>query len=78
MHLRSNIAQEVTIAELDLQISFHAGETIHTEISRKFDPAEISAQLALYGFEPRALWTDAHQWFLVGLFRFTGRAISER
>ena len=78
MHLRSNLAQEVTIAELDLQISFHAGETIHTEISRKFDPAEISAQLALYGFEPRALWTDAREWFLVCLFRFTGRAISER
>jgi dimethylhistidine N-methyltransferase len=78
MHLRSEQEQEVMIGDLDLQVSFRLGETMHTEISRKFDPAEIRVQLALYGFEPRARWTDARGWFLVSLFRFTGRAINER
>jgi dimethylhistidine N-methyltransferase len=78
MHLRSNIAQEVMIADLDLRVSFHAGETIHTEISRKFDPGESSEQFAPYGFQPRALWTDAREWFLLSLFRFTGKGASEQ
>ena len=77
MHLRSERKQEVMVGDLDLQVSFRAGETIHTEISRKFDPAEIRVQLALYGFELRARWTDAREWFLVSLFRFTGKAIHE-
>lgn len=77
MHLQSKITQEVTVGDLDLRVSFRAGETIHTEISRKFDPAEISEHLAAYGFHPRALWTDARRWFLLGLFEFTGRVASE-
>lgn len=77
MHLESSVEQAVTIADLDLRVQFRAEETIHTEISRKFDPAEISVQLALYGFEPRALWTDAREWFLVSLFRFTGKVAHE-
>lgn len=78
MHLQSRVEQEVRIADLDLRVPFRAGETIHTEISRKFDPAEIIEQLAPYGFQPRALWTDARHWFLVCLFRFIGRATGER
>jgi L-histidine Nalpha-methyltransferase len=78
MHLQSSLEQEVTIADLDLRARFQAGETIHTEISRKFDPAEIIGQLALYGFQPSAMWTDARKWFLVGLFQFMGRVSAER
>jgi uncharacterized SAM-dependent methyltransferase len=52
-------------------VPFRAGETIHTEISRKFDSAEISAHLQPYGFQSRARWTDAHGWFVVSLFQFT-------
>jgi L-histidine N-alpha-methyltransferase len=36
MHLRSERVQRVTIADLDLRIDFDAGETLLTEISRKF------------------------------------------
>jgi len=70
MHLQSEKKQEVKVSDLDLHIPFRAGETIHTEISRKFDAAEICAQLAEYGFTPRMLWTDEARWFLVALFRF--------
>ena len=73
MHLQSTIKQEVTIAALDLQVSFRSGETIHTEISRKFEPAEVRSQLADYGFTPRAQWTDDRDWFLVLLFQYTGQ-----
>ena len=70
MHLRSTIAQEVTIAALDMRVAFQPGETIHTEISRKFDPAEVRAQLAHYGFTPRAHWADDRDWFQVSLFQY--------
>lgn len=70
MHLQSERRQEVKVSDIDLHVPFRAGETIHTEISRKFDATEICGQLANYGFAPRALWTDAAQWFLVALFRF--------
>jgi len=74
MHLQSTIEQEVIIAALDLQIALRSGETIHTEISRKFEPAEVRAQLADYGFTPRAQWADDRDWFLVSLFQYTGAA----
>lgn len=70
MHLRSDRAQQVTITDLDMQVHFRQGETIHTEISRKFDPYEICTQLAPYGFSPCAQWTDPRQWFLVSVFRY--------
>jgi uncharacterized SAM-dependent methyltransferase len=37
MHLRSERDQQVILRDLDLQTTFQQGETIHTEISRKFD-----------------------------------------
>jgi len=74
MHLQSTRTQEVAIEDLELRVPFRAGETIHTEISRKFDSAEIVAHLHTYGFQSRATWTDARGWFLVLLFRFTGAA----
>src|SRR5215475_9725199 len=50
MHLQSRIEQTVTIMDLDLCASFHTGETIHTEISRKFELSEMQAQLMRHGF----------------------------
>jgi L-histidine Nalpha-methyltransferase len=72
MHLQSTRAQEVIITDLGLRVPFRVGETIHTEISRKFDAAETRAHLQPYGFQHRARWTDAHGWFLVSLFQFIG------
>lgn len=73
MHLLSEKQQQVTISGLNLHIPFRAEETIHTEISRKFSPTEISAQLAACGFLQRALWMDPRGWFMVALFRFVGK-----
>lgn len=71
MHLRSACGQHVEIPDLDLQVSFRAGETIHTEISRKFDLEEMTAQLAPFGFQSQQCWTDERSWFAVCLFHFT-------
>jgi dimethylhistidine N-methyltransferase len=73
MHLQSTIEQEVTIADLQFRAAFRAGETIHTEISRKFDAEEIRSQLVNCGFSPRAQWTDKRGWFRVSLFQYTGQ-----
>ena len=72
MHLKSEVAQKVTIAALDLNISFRAGETIHTEISRKFDAQEVKDQLTGHGFQFQSQWTDPDNLFLLSLFRYTG------
>lgn len=72
MHLESQVAQEVEIAELGLRAFFAPRETIHTEISRKFDAEQVAAQLWPYGFEACARWTDERGWFLMAVFRFVG------
>lgn len=73
MHLRSERDQYVVIHDLDMQTSFRTGETIHTEISRKFDLDEVNTQLATFGFQPRAYWTDEHAWFAACLFQLARR-----
>ena len=72
MHLQSQVAQEVEIAELGLRVSFESQETIHTEISRKFDADQVAAQLRSYGFDACVRWTDERGWFLMTIFRFVG------
>ncbi len=73
MHLQSQVAQEVEISDLGLRIAFQPEETIHTEISRKFDAIQVANQLAPYGFESCARWTDERGWFLMNVYRFTGK-----
>lgn len=73
MHLRSERDQYVVIHDLDMQTSFRTGETIHTEISRKFDLNEVSDQLASFGFQARVHWTDEHEWFAACLFQLAKR-----
>ncbi len=70
MHLRSERDQQVIVRDLDLQATFQQGETIHTEISRKFDLDEISTHLSHFGFQRKHYWTDARSWFAVCLFQF--------
>jgi len=50
MHLRAREAHTVHIGALDLAIAFEAGETIHTESSRKFSRDTASAMLGAAGF----------------------------
>lgn len=58
MRLRSLATQIVTIEALEMEIGFDEGEDILTEISAKFTPAQIHAELAAAGLEPRGFWTD--------------------
>jgi dimethylhistidine N-methyltransferase len=67
MHLESLRAQKVRIPALGLNISFTAGETIHTENSYKFTPASIAAMLEASGFRTAKTWHDEQNWFAVTL-----------
>jgi L-histidine N-alpha-methyltransferase len=58
MLLRSQVDQVVTIAALDLSVNFTAGEEIRTEISAKFRPEGIEAELTAAGLSPLHFWTD--------------------
>jgi dimethylhistidine N-methyltransferase len=56
MHLRSRVAQRVTIGALGREIRFRAGETVWTESSHKFRPEQIRRM------GERAGWRFARQW----------------
>ena len=63
MYLHCHKDHQVSLKELDLSISFQAGESILTEISRKFDLAALQIQLESHGLKPIQTWTDPQQWF---------------
>jgi len=63
MHLKSLKDQTVQLQALDLYVAFSAGETILTEISRKFALAEIQQDLLAQGLAPLQVWTDPLNWF---------------
>jgi len=58
MRLRAERAQQVTISDLDLVVSFAAGEEVRTEISAKFRRDRIEAELAAAGMRVVRFWTD--------------------
>ncbi|WP_017655614.1 L-histidine N(alpha)-methyltransferase [Fortiea contorta] len=63
MYLHSQTNHLVSLDILNLQVSFQAGESILTEISRKFDLENMQQQLAAQGLKPVKNWTDSQQWF---------------
>ncbi len=69
MHLRARAAHQVAIHKLPLTISFAAGETIHTEISRKFTRDEIDATLRAAGFRLIDWYTPPNNYFAFALSR---------
>jgi L-histidine Nalpha-methyltransferase len=71
MRLRSTRAQQVRIADLDLTVSLAAGEEIRTEISAKFRPEQVRAELTQAGLEPVRSWTDDNGDFALTLARRT-------
>jgi L-histidine Nalpha-methyltransferase len=58
MRLRSSSAQVVRVRDLDLTVSFAAGEEMRTEVSAKFRQEGVRAELAAAGLELRSWWTD--------------------
>ena len=58
MWLRSGTAQRVRVGALDLTADFAAGEEMLTEVSCKFRPEGVVAELADAGLLGTHWWTD--------------------
>jgi L-histidine N-alpha-methyltransferase len=58
MWLRSHRRQRVRVGALDLTVEFAAGEEMLTEVSCKFRPDGVSAELAGAGLRRTRWWTD--------------------
>ncbi|HDR72898.1 MAG TPA: L-histidine N(alpha)-methyltransferase [Methanoculleus sp.] len=63
MHLRAREAMTVRIADIDLAIDLEEGETIHTEISRKFTPESARMMCAQAGLDISRWFSDPRRWF---------------
>ncbi|SPM39943.1 Uncharacterized conserved protein, contains predicted SAM-dependent methyltransferase domain [Mycobacterium numidiamassiliense] len=59
MWLRSQKAQRVRINALELTVDFAAGEEMLTEVSCKFRPDGVNAELADAGLRREQWWTDS-------------------
>ncbi|OBK20121.1 L-histidine N(alpha)-methyltransferase [Mycobacterium asiaticum] len=58
MWLRSGRSQRVRVGALDLAVDFEAGEEMLTEVSCKFRPDAVRAELAEVGLDRVRWWTD--------------------
>jgi L-histidine Nalpha-methyltransferase len=69
IRLRSLADQDVRLEDLDLEISFAAGEEMRTEISTKFTRDRLESVYAGAGLEPRGWFTDAPGDYALSLAR---------
>jgi uncharacterized SAM-dependent methyltransferase len=67
MHLVSARAQQVRIPGASLEVAFEAGETIWTESSYKYRPAQVVQMLERAGFRRVAQWIDQADGFALTL-----------
>jgi L-histidine N-alpha-methyltransferase len=63
MHLRAREPVTATIADLDFSVDLRPGETIHTEISRKFTPESAGELCARAGLEVSRWFSDEQNLF---------------
>ena len=75
-HLVSLEDQHVRIDALDQEVSFHAGETIHTENSYKYSREEIDALARQSGMRCEAQWLDKDSLYSLNLFAPARRSTS--
>ena len=68
MYLISHIDQRAFISELDLEVSFAANETIHTENSFKYSLDDIDNLAEESGLCVKQQWFDTEQLFSLNLF----------
>jgi L-histidine N-alpha-methyltransferase len=69
MRLRATRPCSVWIAALNLRVEFAAGEELRTEISAKFTPRRLEADLHAAGMELDELLTDEEELFSLALAR---------
>jgi L-histidine Nalpha-methyltransferase len=67
MHLRARRRQRVTLEELGMTVDFAAGETLHTEVSRKFTRRRLEALFRRAGLEPCGWFESADPAFALVL-----------
>ncbi len=70
-YLRSLEAQTAELKNLKLKLNFEKGETIHTEISRKFDINCMQELLKNKDLVTQKVWTDQNQWFALILSKLS-------
>ena len=63
MHLRANRPVIVHIQDLDMTVDMNEGETIHTEICRKFTRHSAENMIAQAGMAIKRWYTDPNRWF---------------
>ncbi len=63
MHLRANRRISIEIRDLDLMVELQKGETIHTEICRKFSRASAEQMIYESGFNITQWYSDPGEWF---------------
>lgn len=67
MLLQATQRQAVGIPELGITVRFDEGETLRTEVSTKFTPAQLESELAQANFGIREWWTDDMGYFALAL-----------
>ncbi|THA77446.1 L-histidine N(alpha)-methyltransferase [Streptomyces sp. A0642] len=67
MRLRARRALTVKVPELDLVVSFEAGEELRTEVSAKFRKDGVRGELAAAGLRLSRWWTDSGGRFALSL-----------
>jgi L-histidine N-alpha-methyltransferase len=73
MRLRATRAMEVRVPVVGLTVPFAEGEEMRTEVSAKFRPDRVTAELADAGFAMERWWTDTESRFGVSLSRAVAR-----
>jgi uncharacterized SAM-dependent methyltransferase len=63
MYLHCQKSHWVSLDVLGLKVNFEAGESILTEISRKFNLATMEKNLSDKGLKTVKTWTDEKGWF---------------
>jgi L-histidine N-alpha-methyltransferase len=69
MWLRSSRPERIRVSDLDLEVEFRQGEEMLTEISTKFTPAALDAELGECGFVTESMWASTGDEFLLTLAR---------
>lgn len=69
MRLRAEEAVDVSLAHAGITVHFEKGEDLLTEISAKFTPARVEAELVEAGFVIEEMWGAADGEFLLTLAR---------
>ena len=63
MYLTSQESHQASLKDLNLMVNFKRGETILTEISRKFNISQMKTYLHSQGLQLVQSYTDAQEWF---------------